>query len=414
MTNPTHIKLLKRVLKSTMPDILSNYFQYKGGFETLDLKLLYKQEKKKEVYYQEIQRNLDNLEEVQKGLILNEFHKVDFLANNNNDGFAFLLRFVRERTNFDINSLDHLLSNYDKAFFILQSHYQEFCDSYAIRSLDEYHHSRYWTARKDYFDDSISLREEDLNFYLESLKQQVQNTFKQELRGEQCQCKMLEFEDKIYIFFDLQDYPQRIQTFNGENIEEKDLNPVFEIIFVIDREIKIVNIYADSYVKRNELHKIIGSVIFKQENVPLYCRDKDIFDPQLVLDQLRKNKRFFIEITHESRIKTIYINKLVLLNTLEDYSEITLDTKQTKGQKQYSDGRDMIFQMLSDQSNFRNPAKYKAKSVQFIAIVDDATPKLLTKKITINKKGLTNLGFEKIDEQIKNCFRQSGIMKIAD
>ena len=74
----------------------------------------------------------------------------------------------------------------------------------------------------------------------------------------------------------------------------------------------------------------------------------------------------------------------------------------------------MIFQMLSDQSDFRNPAKYKAKSVQFIAIVDDATPKLLTKKITINKKGLTNLGFEKIDEQIKNCFRQSGIMKIAD
>ena len=70
--------------------------------------------------------------------------------------------------------------------------------------------------------------------------------------------------------------------------------------------------------------------------------------------------------------------------------------------------------MLSDQSDFRNPAKYKAKSVQFIAIVDDATPKLLTKKITINKKGLTNPGFEKIDEQIKNCFRQSGIMKIVD
>ena len=414
MTNPTHIKLLKKVLKNTTPEILSNYFQYKGCLEANDLKLLYKQEKKKEVYYQEIQRNLENLEEVQKGLILNEFHKVDFLANNNNDGFAFLLRFAQERTDFNVNSLDHLSSNYDKAFFILQSHYQEFCDSYAIRSLYEYHHSKYWTARKDYFDDSISLREEDLNFYLESLKQQVQNTFKQELRGEQCQYKMLEFEDKIYIFFDLQDYPQRIQTFNGENIEEKDLNPVFEIIFVIDRETKVVNIYADSYIKRNELHKIIGSVIFKQADVPLYCKDKDIFDPQLVLDQLRKNKRFFIEITHESRIKTIYINKLVLLNTLEDYSETTLDTKQTKGQKQYSDGRDMIFQMLSDQSDFRNPAKYKAKSVQFIAIVDDTSSKLLRKKITINKEGLTNLGFEKIDEQIKNCFRQSGIMKIAD
>ena len=132
------------------------------------------------------------------------------------------------------------------------------------------------------------------------------------------------------------------------------------------------------------------------------------------MDSLRVNKRFFIEIPHESSIKTIYINKLVLLNTVESYSEITLDTKQTSAQKQYSDGRDMIFQMLSDQSDFRNPAKYKAKSVQFIAIVDDTSSRLLRKKITINKEGLTNLGFEKIDEQIKNCFRQSGIMKIAD
>jgi hypothetical protein len=414
MTNPTHIKLLKRVLKNTTPDILNDYFQYKGGLEDLDLKLLYKQEKKKEVYCQEIQKNLENLGEVQKGQILSEFQKVDFFTNNNNDSFAFLLRFVQERTDFDVNSLDHLLSNYDKVFFILQSHYQEFCDSYAIRSLDEYHHSRYWTARKDYFDDSISLREEDLKFYLESLKQQVQNTFKQELRGEQCQYKMLEFEDKIYIFFDLQDYPERIQTFNGENIEEKDLNPVFEIIFVIDKETKIVNIYADSYLKRNELHQIIGSVIFKQEDVPLYCRDKEIFDPQLILDQLRKNKRFLIETPHESSIKTIYINKLVLLNTIESYSEITLDTKQTKTQKQYSDGRDMIFQMLSDQKDYLDNTKYTAKSAQFIAIVDDASPKLLRKKITINKQGFTNLGFEKIDEQIKNCFRQSGIMKIVD
>ena len=85
MTNPTHIKLLKRVLKNTTPDILSDYFQYKGGLEDLDLKLLYKQEKKKEVYYQEIQRNLGNLGEVQKGQILNEFQKVDFFLNSNNE-----------------------------------------------------------------------------------------------------------------------------------------------------------------------------------------------------------------------------------------------------------------------------------------------------------------------------------------
>ena len=113
MTNPTHIKLLKRVLKNTTPDILSDYFQYKGGLEDLDLKLLYKQEKKKEVYYQEIQRNLGNLGEVQKGQILNEFQKVDFFLNSNNDSFAYLLRFVQERTDFDVNSLDHLSSNYD-------------------------------------------------------------------------------------------------------------------------------------------------------------------------------------------------------------------------------------------------------------------------------------------------------------
>ena len=87
MTNPTHIKLLKKVLKNTTPEILSNYFQYKGCLEANDLKFLYKQEKKKEVYYKEVQEFLENLEEVQKGLILNGFQKVDFFANNNNDSF---------------------------------------------------------------------------------------------------------------------------------------------------------------------------------------------------------------------------------------------------------------------------------------------------------------------------------------
>ena len=231
MTNPTHIKLLKKVLKNTTPEILSNYFQYKGCLEANDLKFLYKQEKKKEVYYKEVQEFLENLEEVQKGLILNGFQKVDFFANNNNDSFAFLLRFAQERTDFNVNSLDHLSSNYDKVFCILLGHNQEFYRCYAIRSLNEYN-SRYWTARADYFDDTVSLGKEDFKFYLEALRQQVQIIFKQELRGEQCQCRILEFEDKIYIFFDLQDYPQRIQTFNGENIEEKDLNPVFEIIFI--------------------------------------------------------------------------------------------------------------------------------------------------------------------------------------
>ena len=73
----------------------------------------------------------------------------------------------------------------------------------------------------------------------------------------------------------------------------------------------------------------------------------------------------------------------------------------------------MIYQLLSDQKDFQNPEKYKAKSVEFIAIFNDSfLSKPSKRKITINKQGFTNLSFEEIDEQIKEYFRASGIMKI--
>jgi hypothetical protein len=74
----------------------------------------------------------------------------------------------------------------------------------------------------------------------------------------------------------------------------------------------------------------------------------------------------------------------------------------------------MIYQLLSEQKDFQNPKKYKAKSVEFIAIFNDSfLSKPSKRKITINKQGFTNLSFEEIDEQIKGSFRASGIMKIS-
>lgn len=147
--------------------------------------------------------------------------------------------------------------------------------------------------------------------------------------------------------------------------------------------------------------------------MPLYCKNKDIFDPQLVLENLRQNKRFLVDLPYTSSIKDIYINKLTLVNNWEDYSEITLDSKQNKGKKLYTDNQDKIYQLLADQKGFQNSKKYEAKSVEFIAIVNDSfSSKPFKKKITINKQGHTNLSFEEIDEQIKEYFRASGIMKI--
>lgn len=411
MKNPHYTKLFKRVLKKTNREILDQYFYFKGYSDYINLSPKDKEINKQKAYCQIIQDKLESLEEKYKGQILNDFQKVDFFVKASNENLAYLLKFLQSRTSFNINSLDCLVSTHDKVFFILLNHNQEFYSCYAIRSLDGYN-ERHWLARNDYFDDSIFFKKEDFTQRFEELKQKVQSLFNQELRGNQCQGTIDDFENNIYIFLDLQDYPQSIESFNGENIEEKDLNPVFEIIIIIDQEAKIVNTYADSREKRNELHQIIASVILKKNDLPLYSTNKDIFDTQVVLDRLRVNKRFVIDIPTESSIKDIYINKLVLLDW--HHSEITLDTKQTNSKKQLNVQQDMIYEMLSDQKEFLNNEKYLVKSIQFIAIVDDGLPKNLKKKITINKQGLSNLGFEKIDEQLKNCFRESGIMKIAN
>ncbi|WP_316354694.1 hypothetical protein [Candidatus Trichorickettsia mobilis] len=72
----------------------------------------------------------------------------------------------------------------------------------------------------------------------------------------------------------------------------------------------------------------------------------------------------------------------------------------------------MIYQLLINQKDFQNPIKYQVKFIQFIAIVNDPSlSKSLIKKFTINNKGLINLGYEEIDEQIKSCLSLSGIIK---
>lgn len=411
MWNPIDKKLITKIVKKTTPKMLGKYFNDKG-FLDKDFELLSQESKKKEVYYQDVNDLLDSLEESKKEEIINDFRKVDFFTKGNNDNVAYLLKFVAEDKDFDYSDLSMLTDNSDKAFLILLQFPSIFQDCYSIRSLK--YNTRYWTHRNDYFDDSITLEISELEHYLKNLKQAVQKIFQQELRGSQCQEHIIEFKNKIYLFFQLDDYLKSISVFDQGAIEEKKLNPVFETIIIIDKAAKVVNIYSDSSIKRDELHQIVGSILFKKEQVPLYCENKDIFDPQLVLESLIRNKRFSLDLPYTSSIQDIYVNKITLLNTFEYYSEITLDSKQNKGKKQYTDNQDMIYQLLSEQKDFQNPKKYKAKSVEFIAIINNAflsTP--LKKPIIINKKGLTNLSFEEIDEQIKEHFRASGIMKIA-
>ena len=410
MWNPIDKKLITKIVKKTTPKILGKYFNDKR-FLDKDFELLSQESKKKEVYYQHVNELLESLEESIKQQIISDFRKVDFFIKGNNDNAAYLLKFVAEDKYFDSTDLNILIDNSDKVLLILLQFPSIFQDCYYIRSLE--YNTKYWTHRNDYFDNSITLEISELEHHFKNLKQAVQKIFQQELRGNQCQEHVIEFKNKIYLFFQLDDYLKSIAVFDQGVIEEKKLNPVFETIIIIDKAAKAVNIYSDSFTKRNELHQIIGSIFFKKEQVPLYCKNKDIFDPQLVLENLRQNKRFLVDLPYTSSIKDIYINKLTLVNNWEDYSEITLDSKQNKGKKLYTDNQDKIYQLLADQKGFQNSEKYEAKSVEFIAIVNDSfSSKPFKKKITINKQGHTNLSFEEIDEQIKEYFRASGIMKI--
>jgi len=411
MWNPIDKKLITKIVKKTTPKMLGKYFNDKG-FLDKDFELLSQESKEKEVYYQDVNELLDSLEESIKQKIISDFRKVDFFIKGNNDNVAYLLKFVAEDKYFDSADLNIFTDNSDKVLLILLQFPNIFQDCYYIRSLE--YNTKYWTHRNDYFDDSITLEISELEHHFKNLKQAVQKIFQQELRGNQCQEHVIEFKNKIYLFFQLDDYLKSIAVFDQGVIEEKKLNPVFETIIIIDKAAKVVNIYSDSSTKRNELHQIVGSVLFKKEQVPLYCENKDIFDPQLVLENLRRNKRFIIDLPYTSSIQDIYINKITLVNNFENYSEITLDSKQIKGKTQYIDNQDMIYQLLSDQKDFQNSKKYKAKSVEFIAIFNDSfLSKPSKRKITINKQGFTNLSFEEIDEQIKGSFRASGIMKIA-
>jgi hypothetical protein len=413
MWNPIDKKLITKIVKKTTPKMLGKYFNDKG-FLDKDFELLSQESKKKEVYYQDVNELLDSLQESIKQEIISDFRKVNFFIkgnNDNNDNVAYLLKIVTEGKDFDYSDLNMLTDNSDKVFLILLRFPSIFEDCYYIKSLKP--NTKYWTHRNDYFDDSIALEISDLEHHLKNLKQAVQKIFQQELRGNQCQERIIEFKSKIYLFFQLDDYLKSISAFDQGMIEEKKFHPVFETTIIIDKAAKVVNIYSDSSTKRNEIHQIVGSALFKKEQVPLYYENKDIFDPQLVLENLRRNKRFAIDLPDTSPIKDIYINKLTLLNTFEDYSEIILDSKQNQGKKKYTDNQ-MIYRLLSDQKDFQNPEKYKAKSVEFVAVINDSfSAKLLKKPITINKQGLTNLSFEEIDEQIKEYFRSSGIMKIV-
>ena len=62
----------------------------------------------------------------------------------------------------------------------------------------------------------------------------------------------------------------------------------------------------------------------------------------------------------------------------------------------------MIYQLLDDQKDFQRPIKYKAKSLEFIAIIDDSPlSKHAIKKITSNSKVLQIWTLNKLTRKLK-------------
>ena len=45
-----------------------------------------------------------------------------------------------------------------------------------------------------------------------------------------------------------------------------------------------MNVYADSQYIQNKLHQIIAAIIFRQDDVSFYCKEKDDFNSDLVLE----------------------------------------------------------------------------------------------------------------------------------
>ncbi len=260
--------------------------------------------------------------------------------------------------------------------------------------------------RKDYYDHNIN-RDTIIDSF-EKLKDEVQLLFKNEFRGNKCLFEEIFFESEMILTFYLENYPETFRTLVQQKVEEVDIKTVCDVMFVIDFSNKTITTHATSRDKQKKLHQIFAKIVFDKD-IPLYPKDRELFDSNLILQKLIKDKSFLPEINPCSWISNIYLNQITLINKKFYYGEIILNIGLNK---KNLDNENIIYSLLQEQKGINDLKKYDVKSVKF-TVNFHSEHNLPTKNFTIDKNGNTNLDFEESDRQIKNSLREWGFMKDA-
>lgn len=404
---------IQKVVGATSPKVIQDYFHKRGLLKNIsDF-----EELKSEMTIQEYKNILNNeittIEEGTLKQVLLDLHKIYILSKDKPLALLML----------DINSMDDKLylieeiqekeieKNYDKLFYLLEKEEKFIDKKYSLYLLNSYSPS-FWRRRStDIIRRKKDITEEEIN----ALKKEITISFKDITGGKNCVAKYVIDNGKDYLFITAEDIPTTLSLWIKGNVEGTLVKPSFELAFVYDRyegELDICMAKGSMKIKKNM--ELLFSEYVLGEKIEELDIDENAYDLEIIKVMLIEDKKMDFCLVESKNVKDIFIRTLKLKDKIKERENITIDTGQNE---RFNSSEDDIYSSLiklikiDDSSENTIPISTLEIIHANLKVLyfDEVTKKEQKKSFSISKLSGCNLGFEGIDEEIRNCLKASKI-----
>lgn len=308
-------------------------------------------------------------------------------------------------------------SEAEQSLLLYLKHMETVAD-YFIICIHTHQGKSYCSCRADYATVESILPTEVV---LAKLKEALLGAMKDERGSRYCGTRSFEHDGKVFLMLELDDLPSHQREFeDGKDApEDKFRRLALDLVYVFDPARKTVETIAETAELRVLMHRTCAAVVYSQQDIPARPPKNEIFDLQKLLEYVLAGKPL-TALNTKSNVKQAYLDNLRIGRSKPPYWEVSLSLKipanhsalQRDWAKEAHNLAKSVVSVKDDPGGWWHKSYIQATHAELVVVYwDTVEEKEISKKVTVNSSGGTNLNHTPEDEGIKVFLRESGLLK---
>lgn len=325
--------------------------------------------------------------------------------------------FISKNIEADWDRISKGKSEAEQTIILFLEHNNTIADYFVI-CIHTHQGKSYCSCRTDYVA-SDNLPTEST---LASLASTLLDGMKNERGSRYCGTRSFKHDGKIFLMLEFDDLPSHQREFEDgkDAAEDKFRRLALDLIYVFDPKSQTVETIAETAEIRLLMHRVCAATVFNQQVIASRPPKNEIFNLHKLLEYALAGTPISVQ-NSKSNVKQMYLDGIRIRRNKYPYWEIALSLKIPSNHAELQndwvkDAHSLLKSVVNlhdDPRGWWHKSYIHATHVDlFVVYWDDTENKELSKKITVNSSGGTNLGHTPEDEGIKIFLRENSLLKM--